>query len=174
MYPIVLLQDRTPHYSSQSLATSCLTCPDIPLMSSRHFSASPVGRKTAKMILRLSATRYFSPCIVVVVVTKPNIQCDSPYHLGCLKPPLSSVPDGEWFCVDCKSDPGAPIGPHAVRKGRTKAKAKHIDSSPPPDVEAGGKRKAPTKAKSGGTSFLHEIARVFLTRLSLASKKKKQ
>jgi len=23
------------------------------------------------------------------------------YHLECLDPPLSSVPRGNWFCVDC-------------------------------------------------------------------------
>lgn len=28
-------------------------------------------------------------------------RCENPYHLGCLDPPLPSVPDGEWFCVAC-------------------------------------------------------------------------
>ncbi|KAK7435367.1 hypothetical protein VKT23_019722 [Stygiomarasmius scandens] len=33
-------------------------------------------------------------------------KCDSPYHLGCLKPPLQSLPDGEWFCPRCAKEPG--------------------------------------------------------------------
>jgi hypothetical protein len=28
-------------------------------------------------------------------------QCDTPWHMECLKPPLVSVPDGDWFCPDC-------------------------------------------------------------------------
>ena len=30
-------------------------------------------------------------------------RCDSPYHLGCLKPPLSQVPAGEWLCDECRA-----------------------------------------------------------------------
>jgi hypothetical protein len=28
-------------------------------------------------------------------------RCDDPYHLGCLKPSLHSVPVGDWFCPMC-------------------------------------------------------------------------
>ncbi|KAI5454507.1 hypothetical protein NCC49_003405 [Naganishia albida] len=28
-------------------------------------------------------------------------KCDKPYHLGCLSPPLTEVPEGEWFCPEC-------------------------------------------------------------------------
>lgn len=28
-------------------------------------------------------------------------QCDTPWHMQCLKPPLRRVPDGDWFCPDC-------------------------------------------------------------------------
>ena len=41
------------------------------------------------------------------------LQCDYPYHLGCLDPPLSAVPDGEWFCPPCS---GAPIPAAAGKK----------------------------------------------------------
>lgn len=27
--------------------------------------------------------------------------CDNPYHLGCLLPPLESIPRGAWFCDKC-------------------------------------------------------------------------
>jgi hypothetical protein len=28
-------------------------------------------------------------------------QCDTPWHMQCLKPALVTVPDGDWFCPDC-------------------------------------------------------------------------
>ena len=28
--------------------------------------------------------------------------CDGGYHLECAEPPLDSIPDGEWLCLDCK------------------------------------------------------------------------
>jgi hypothetical protein len=28
-------------------------------------------------------------------------QCDTPWHMECLKPPLITIPDGDWFCPDC-------------------------------------------------------------------------
>nr|CAI5853739.1 unnamed protein product [Callosobruchus analis] len=31
-------------------------------------------------------------------------ECDDGYHLTCLKPPLESVPDEEWYCPECKND----------------------------------------------------------------------
>ncbi|EIM79311.1 RCC1/BLIP-II [Stereum hirsutum FP-91666 SS1] len=37
-------------------------------------------------------------------------KCDAPYHIGCLSPPLPSIPEGEWFCPSCASTPGGPIG----------------------------------------------------------------
>jgi hypothetical protein len=36
----------------------------------------------------------------------PIPQCDFPYHLECLDPPLSAVPEGEWFCPKCEQKPG--------------------------------------------------------------------
>ena len=39
-------------------------------------------------------------------------KCDGPWHLECLDPPLSAVPEGEWFCPEC-AEPGAPVGPLA-------------------------------------------------------------
>ncbi|KAL0571375.1 hypothetical protein V5O48_010591 [Marasmius crinis-equi] len=35
-------------------------------------------------------------------------KCDNPYHLSCLNPPLSAVPEGEWFCPKCVENPFAP------------------------------------------------------------------
>jgi len=53
-------------------------------------------------------------------------KCDTPYHLSCLNPPLSDVPEGEWFCETCAAKPGAPIGvvPKPTQKKKTTAKMK--------------------------------------------------
>ncbi|KAF8075359.1 regulator of chromosome condensation 1/beta-lactamase-inhibitor protein II [Lyophyllum atratum] len=88
-------------------------------------------------------------------------KCDSPYHLGCLTPPLSAVPPGEWFCVACARAPGAPIGRYPPRKAKLhKAKASRATASKvhkeedgeeeaEGEVETGGKRKAGGKGKAG-------------------------
>jgi hypothetical protein len=31
--------------------------------------------------------------------------CNRGYHLGCLTPVLTEVPDGDWFCPMCTSAP---------------------------------------------------------------------
>ena len=28
--------------------------------------------------------------------------CDVGYHMGCLDPPLTELPQGEWFCPECE------------------------------------------------------------------------
>lgn len=35
--------------------------------------------------------------------------CDHGYHTYCLRPPLSSIPDGDWFCYNCV--PVTPVKP---------------------------------------------------------------
>ena len=37
--------------------------------------------------------------------------CDHGYHMYCLRPPLVDVPEGDWFCYDCK-----PLTPSKTRK----------------------------------------------------------
>jgi len=81
-------------------------------------------------------------------------KCDNPYHLKCLKPPLTAVPDGEWFCPECEADSGAPVGTSASKKGKKKAKAqatKEEAEEDGPEHKAAGKRKAPTKSKAGAS-----------------------
>ena len=86
--------------------------------------------------------------------------------MGCLNPPIDAVPDGEWFCVNCARNPGAPIGIYPPRKAKSKVvkpkpagkAAKKKDISPPqaPDDDndndefTGGKRKAVGKSKNAG------------------------
>ena len=38
--------------------------------------------------------------------------CDHGYHTYCLRPPLQYVPEGDWFCYDCK--PITPVKPRYV------------------------------------------------------------
>ncbi len=28
--------------------------------------------------------------------------CDRGFHMYCLKPPVKKIPDGDWFCIDCR------------------------------------------------------------------------
>jgi len=71
-------------------------------------------------------------------------KCDNAYHLKCIKPPLSSIPDGEWFCDSCASSPGAPIF------GTIHEESKYISES----IKSKGasKRKAADGSPSGKVS----------------------
>ena len=37
--------------------------------------------------------------------------CDSPIHMACVKPPLSVIPEGDWFCHFCQDKKGAVLSP---------------------------------------------------------------
>ncbi|TFY76178.1 hypothetical protein EWM64_g7829, partial [Hericium alpestre] len=81
-------------------------------------------------------------------------KCDRPYHLGCLSPPLTAVPDGEWFCPECTHNPGAPVGHDepaplpAVAQPKPKARSRKREEDVEDDEEdeqTSRKRKAPAK-----------------------------
>jgi len=44
-------------------------------------------------------------------------QCDAPYHIQCLSPPLEGVPEGEWFCPNCEDEPGVPSQAKSKKRG---------------------------------------------------------
>ncbi|XP_013069196.2 bromodomain adjacent to zinc finger domain protein 1A-like isoform X1 [Biomphalaria glabrata] len=52
--------------------------------------------------------------------------CDRGHHMYCLKPPMDTVPSGDWFCSECrpKQTPKSP-----VRKGRRKTFSE-VDEEP--------------------------------------------
>ncbi|PPQ94709.1 hypothetical protein CVT25_009564 [Psilocybe cyanescens] len=80
------------------------------------------------------------------------LQCDAPWHLKCLDPPLDAVPDGEWFCPDCEEEPGAPVGKWAIKKTKSSKPKQKRGASPVSDggsQDGGIKRKAPPKTKTG-------------------------
>ncbi|KAH7891008.1 regulator of chromosome condensation 1/beta-lactamase-inhibitor protein II [Phlebopus sp. FC_14] len=62
-------------------------------------------------------------------------KCDHPYHLGCLNPPLQSVPDGEWFCPKCTDEVSA-LADLSSKKNA---------------VRGGGEPKIATKRKASAT-----------------------
>jgi hypothetical protein len=30
-------------------------------------------------------------------------KCDKGWHMKCMSPPMTVVPEGDWFCVECKA-----------------------------------------------------------------------
>ncbi|KAF8584248.1 RCC1/BLIP-II [Ramaria rubella] len=82
--------------------------------------------------------------------------CDAPYHLGCLDPPLSAIPDDEWFCPNCTAKPGAPIGevpkPTKAKTAKASKKHKEVAEESEPVEQTGGKRKVATSAPQKGSA----------------------
>ncbi|EMD39122.1 hypothetical protein CERSUDRAFT_46878, partial [Gelatoporia subvermispora B] len=72
-------------------------------------------------------------------------KCDYPHHLKCLDPPMSEVPDGEWFCPECEADPGAPIDRDGVKRNLQPASEGSDEDGP----KQGTKRKASSKTGAG-------------------------
>lgn len=121
------------------------------------------GERGGGFPIRMRQGLFRAPRPCIAADERVAGQCDSPYHLGCLNPPLSAVPDGEWFCVNCKKDPGAPVGAWVGKRIRPKAKAAAAarHASPSDDeAETGGKRKAPPKAKATCEAHVHILHHV--------------
>ena len=100
------------------------------------------------------------------------VQCDYPYHLKCLDPPLDAVPDGEWFCPECEADPGAPVSTDGVRRKPKVKKAAAVfedgDGSPKP----GQKRKA--APQTSGTSSCPSLRTIRNPQTSRTAPKRKK
>lgn len=100
-------------------------------------------------------------------------KCENPYHLGCLDPPLSEVPEGEWHCPECLKEAGdwtapsstgrkvkAPSSPSkSGRGGRAVAAAadeeEANDEEAPHDEEV-GEQVPPTKGARGRPKRVQE------------------
>ena len=63
--------------------------------------------------------------------------CDDEYHMGCLDPPVFSVPDGDWYCPRCDPD--------AYSTLRKRAMVEHSASS---EAEAEGSRTKKAKKRA--------------------------
>jgi hypothetical protein len=90
-------------------------------------------------------------------------QCDTPWHMECLKPPLVSVPDGDWFCPDCSGRVSRrtsvldelynmrdQVGIKRSRVGKSFTPATDAESAQPVDAseEKGVRRRRRKKVKS--------------------------
>ena len=72
--------------------------------------------------------------------------CDREYHLGCVRPPLTEVPEGDFYCGACDGD----VAGTASAAG-TSSSASKTQSKAPPDPKKGGdssdsKKKAKTSS----------------------------
>ncbi|KAK7434440.1 hypothetical protein VKT23_020210 [Stygiomarasmius scandens] len=113
---------KIPHYSSPkfpSYPTLVLpSLPDLPTFPSRQGHDGKV----------LGPTELDDTPQLRMVYGRDNgeddspVECDKvPYHLGCLKPPLKSLPDGEWFCPRCAKEPGKALtAPGTPRTGASR------------------------------------------------------
>lgn len=45
-------------------------------------------------------------------------ECHNGYHMVCLKPPLTVLPDDDWYCPSCKRDPNDVIAPGASKQAK--------------------------------------------------------
>ncbi|KAI4896516.1 hypothetical protein NFI96_029530 [Prochilodus magdalenae] len=77
--------------------------------------------------------------------------CDRGWHMFCLKPKVTEVPEGDWFCPTCVSK-GIGEGPRPQRSARQRSKARKqrfaygAESS---DEEDGHRRSTSTRQKDG-------------------------
>lgn len=51
-------------------------------------------------------------------------ECNYGYHMSCLDPPLTKVPDEDWYCPSCKRDPNDVIAPGAAKQTKKISKTK--------------------------------------------------
>jgi len=75
-------------------------------------------------------------------------KCETPYHLSCLDPPLSSVPEGEWFCAPCTAESDSTSVPAPPDPPAVPAKPKEVKVSP--------KKRARPEEEENGNAFDEE------------------
>merc|ERR1712073_154011 len=68
--------------------------------------------------------------------------CDNAYHMYCLKPKLKTIPEGEWFCPECKPKERVRSPKKKVRKSFS---FHEVESDE--EEEVNSKKKANNKSK---------------------------
>ncbi|KAL7864396.1 hypothetical protein AOLI_G00158160 [Acnodon oligacanthus] len=79
--------------------------------------------------------------------------CDRGWHMFCLRPKVTEVPEGDWFCPTCISK-GIGEGPRPQRSARQRSKARKrrfVYGAESSDDEDGHKRSMSTRQKDGPT-----------------------
>ena len=69
-------------------------------------------------------------------------RCDNAYHMYCLKPKLKSIPQGDWFCPECKPKERVRSPKKKVRKSFS---FHEVESDE--EEEVNSKKKANNKSK---------------------------
>lgn len=87
-----------------------------------------------------------SPC------SRRVTQCDRPYHLKCLDPPLEAVPEGEWFCPDCDRSAAQAALSASAANAKTKAGAKAEKTKTKTKAQAKGKVEGEEQKKPRGAA----------------------
>ncbi|KAL7298508.1 hypothetical protein TKK_0008288 [Trichogramma kaykai] len=86
----VLISERDETFNSRVPTTrriipaECKHCNDNPKKNCRECSCTVCGKKT-------------DPHHQILCD-----ECDTVYHISCLNPPLAEIPQGDWYCPDCK------------------------------------------------------------------------
>jgi hypothetical protein len=80
-------------------------------------------------------------------------ECEYCYHTFCLDPPLDTIPEGDWYCPECKNDKNEVVMPGQMLKlGRSKAKRPSMMNTGSRDWGSGmatsGRTKSCTKVPS--------------------------
>nr|XP_012218313.1 PREDICTED: E3 ubiquitin-protein ligase UHRF1-like [Linepithema humile] len=70
----------------RSIPPYCASCKDIPSKNCKDCGCNICGGKQDENKLLLCD------------------ECDYAYHLTCLEPPLEVIPEGDWYCPECKND----------------------------------------------------------------------
>ena len=71
-------------------------------------------------------------------------RCDNAYHMYCLKPKLKSIPEGDWFCPECKPKERVRSPKKKVRKSFSFHEA---ESDEEEEEEVASKKKTNNKSK---------------------------
>eukprot|EP00047_Mylnosiga_fluctuans_P014492 m.38903 g.38903 ORF g.38903 m.38903 type:complete len:1000 (+) comp5537_c0_seq1:133-3132(+) len=63
-------------------------------------------------------------------------QCNGGYHMSCLKPKLTSIPAGDWFCPKCAPATPAPSAPaSSSRRGSKRSRTPEVVEEPAAEEE---------------------------------------
>ena len=41
--------------------------------------------------------------------------CNKGYHLKCLRPKMEAIPDGDWYCGECRPQPAVSVKPKTIK-----------------------------------------------------------